>query len=329
MKRKSLPPSPLRSDCGSSSPQVEQLDFLNNPPPITEPNFWEHSPGKHLAWNEYGDPDGTPVFYYHGWPSSRLQARLAHHLAKDRGIRLISMDRPGMGESTLIPGRTLKDWPALIAAFADHLGIGKFGQIGVSGGGPYVLACASLIPERLTASSVLAGMVPLPLTSSGSSDLHPIYRTLIPLRKLPAPIFTAGFRATSFASKADPKKFPMSLLLKSLSGEDRAIMLHSPEIWEVITKSYIEGVCGPSGGRGVMTDAEIYLQNPDFPVETITHPIHYWHGGDDKNIPTTLVRELTATMPHATLHLADHLGHFSLAIHRAVDALDHVRQNSR
>ncbi len=119
----------------------------------------------------------------------------------------------------------------------------------------------------------------------------------------------------------------MSLLLKSLSGEDRAIMLHSPEIWQVITRSYAEGVCGPSGGRGVMTDAEVYLRDPELEVENITHPIHYWHGGDDRNIPATLVRELTSAMPHATLHFTDHLGHFSLAIHRAADALDHIRRN--
>lgn len=302
----------------------QNLYFLENPPPAEAPNLWEYSPGKFLAWNEYGDPKGKPVFYYHGWPSSRFQARLAHHLARERNLRLIAMDRPGMGKSTIIPGRKLTDWPPLMAAFADHLGIAKFGQIGVSGGGPYVLACAAMVPERLTGSAVLAGMVPLPLTKAGSSGLHPIYRALIPIRRAPAMFFTLGFKLASFSSKANPRVPPMSLLLRSLSPEDRKIMLHGPDIWEVLTRSFTEGVCSPSGGRGVMVDSEIYFQSPGFDPAAITHPIRYWHGGDDKNIPASLVEELVRTMPYAELVLEPELGHFSLAVHRAPAALDYI-----
>ena len=309
---------------GSSSPRPQDLHFLENPPPAEEPNLWEHAPGKLLAWNEYGDPEGKPVFYYHGWPSSRYQARLAHHLARERNLRLIAMDRPGIGKSSFMPDRSLSDWPPLMAAFADHLGIEKFSQIGVSGGGPYVLACAAETPERLTGSAVLAGMVPLPLTNAGTSGLHPIYRALIPIRKAPSACFTVGFRIASLSSKANPEKLPMSLLLKSLSAEDRAIMLHSPEIWEVLTRSFTEGVCSAAGGRGVMVDSEIYFQNPSFNPSSISHPIRYWHGGDDKNIPASLVEELVATMPNAELTLERELGHFSLAVHRASAALDYV-----
>lgn len=300
------------------------FSFLENPPPAEAPHLWEHSSGKYLAWNEYGDPNGKPVFYYHGWPSSRFQARLAHHLARKKNLRLIAMDRPGIGKSSLMPGRNLSDWPPLIAAFADHLGLEKFGQIGVSGGGPYVLACAAKIPERLTRSAVLAGMVPLPLTRAGTSELHPIYRALIPIRKAPSAVFTLGFRVASFASRANPEKLPLSLLLRSLSAEDRAIMLYSPEIWKVLTKSFTEGVCSASGGRGVMIDSEIYFEKPDFTPSTIKHPIHYWHGGDDKNIPASLVEELSTDMPYANLIVEPELGHFSLAIHRAPAALDYI-----
>ncbi|MEK6231603.1 MAG: alpha/beta hydrolase [Luteolibacter sp.] len=326
--RKESDPRSSASIRGSSAPQPKELSFLENLPPAEKPNFWEYSPGKQLAWNEFGDPSGKPVFYYHGWPSSRLQARLAHHVAKDRGIRLIAADRPGIGKSTLIRDRKLDDWPELMARFADHLGIAKFGQLGVSGGGPYVLACAAMIPERLTGSAVLAGMVPLPLTDLGTEGLHPLYRTLIPLRKAPAPFFTGGFRLASLAAKCRPDAIPMSLLLRSLSRADREIMLHDTEIWPVLTKSFTEGVCGLSGGQGVMTDAEIYLSKPEFRPEEISHPIRYWHGGDDKNIPTTLVEDLTAKMPNATLDIVDGLGHFSLAVLRAGAAMDFIAQRS-
>jgi pimeloyl-ACP methyl ester carboxylesterase len=300
------------------------LPFLDNLPPVPEPEFWDYAPGLSLAWNEFGAPGGAPVFYYHGWPSSRLQARLAHHLAAERGLRLIAMDRPGMGKSTLIRDRKLEDWPGLMGRFADHLGIAKFGQLGVSGGGPYVLACAAMIPDRLTRSAVLAGMVPLPLLGHGRRGLHPLYRMLIPLRKLPAPLFTLGFHTAALACKCRPDVPPMSLLLQSLAEEDRAIILGIPGIWDVLTKSFTEGVCGPSGGQGVMTDAEIYLRMPGFGAEQNTHAIRYWHGADDKNIPISLVERLCEILPHAELEAVDGLGHFSLAVLRAEAALDYL-----
>lgn len=315
--------SALIGSSGNNSDQND-LRFLDNLPPPEEPLLWEYSPGKFLAWNEYGDLSGTPVFYYHGWPSSRLQARIAHHLAADRGIRLIAMDRPGMGKSTFIRDRKLEDWPGLMTAFADHLGIERFGQLGVSGGGPYVLACAAEIPERLTASAVLAGMVPLPLIEHGRAALHPMYRLLIPFRKLPAPAFTLGFNIAARICKLGPDRFPLKILINSLAREDRVIMLHNTEIWKVLTKSFTEGVMSPSGGRGVMMDSEVYLRKPKFEVGKITHPIHYWHGGEDKSILAELVGELTRKMPAAQLQIDESLGHFSLAVHRAAAALDTI-----
>ncbi len=77
-----------------------------------------------------------------------------------------------------------------------------------------------------------------------------------------------------------------------------------------------------------MTDAEIYLRNPDFRPEEITHPISYWHGGGDKNIPVALVENLTEKMPFATLEIVPELGHFSLAVLRAGAALDYIAECS-
>ncbi|MEP4807392.1 MAG: hypothetical protein ABJ118_02300, partial [Luteolibacter sp.] len=139
--------------------------------------------------------------------------------------------------------------------------------------------------------------------------------------------FTGGFRIASLASKCTPGTFPMSLLIRTLADEDRKIMLSDPEIWPVLAKSFTEGVTGPSGGQGVMTDAEIYLADPGICPEKITHPIRYWHGGDDKNIPAALVRELTSRMPASSLEVVDDLGHFSLAMHCAAAALDYLAEH--
>ena len=300
----------------------EALDFLRDLPPAGEPRFWEISPGRRLAWNEYGDPAGKAVLYYHGWPSSRLQARLAHHLARERGLRIVAMDRPGMGRSTFEAGRTLDSWPELMERFADAHGIGRFGQLGVSGGGPYVLVCAARIAGRLTGSAVLAGAAPLAESGIGLRGLHPVYRMLIPFRKLPCAVFSALFRIATVGSRLHPGWPPLSWLLRTVSAEDRALLLDFPEVWAVITKSFQEGARG--GGRGVMADAEIYFQPLGIDPATVRHPIRYWHGGDDRNIPLAMVREFTGKIAGAQLEVDAALGHFSLVFRRVPAALDYL-----
>ena len=147
------------------------MDFLRDLPPAPAPRYWQASSGRMLAWNEYGDPAGRPMLYFHGWPSSRLQGRLVHHLARERGLRVIAPDRPGIGRSTYEPGRRLESWPQLMADFADFLGIDRWAQLGVSGGGPYVLACAAMLGERVSASAVLCGAVPIAGPIVGTSTV--------------------------------------------------------------------------------------------------------------------------------------------------------------
>lgn len=297
---------------------------MKNLPPAGEPQFWEMSPGRRLAWNEWGDPQGKPVIYYHGWPSSRLQARLAHHLALERGLRLIAMDRPGMGRSTLEKGRLLDAWPEMMERFADWLGIGKFGQLGVSGGGPYVAVCAAKIPERLTGSAVLGGMVPVDGLDSGVRGLHLAYRMLIPFRKLPAGIFTPVFRAAAMGSRWKPDLPPVSWALRTVGAADRRLVVDSPDVWEIMARSFEEGIL-THGGHGAMTDAGIYFQPLTFDPASVRHPIRYWHGGDDRNIPLEMVREFTGKIAGAELVTEESLGHFSLVVRRSPAALDYLR----
>ena len=117
--------------------------------------------GRSLAWAEYGDPSGKPVLYFHGFPGSRIEPALgADDLARTEA-RLIAIDRPGFGGSTFQPGRRLLDWPNDVASFADSLALDRFACMGVSGGGPYVLACALRLGERLTRAAIVCGVGPL------------------------------------------------------------------------------------------------------------------------------------------------------------------------
>src|SRR5581483_781680 len=101
-----------------------------------------------------------PLFYFHGHPGSRLEGRFAHRIAAENGLRVIALDRPGYGHSDFQVGRALTDWPADVVEAADLLHVGRFRVVGASGGGPYALACARLLPERVIQAAVVSGVGP-------------------------------------------------------------------------------------------------------------------------------------------------------------------------
>src|SRR6266498_1807335 len=90
--------------------------------------------GRLLGYEVYGDPEGSPVFYFHGFPGSRLEARLATQVATRLAIRLIALDRPGFGLSDFKLRRTIFEWPDDVIKIANALGISRFATVGVSGG---------------------------------------------------------------------------------------------------------------------------------------------------------------------------------------------------
>ena len=118
------------------------------------------SDGRILAYLDTGDPDGRPVFYFHGGPGSRLQGLLFYELNQQLGIRMIAADRPGYGLSDFQEDRTYLDWPDDVGELADHLGIDRFAVLGWSSGGPHAAAVAHAIPQRLTVVAIVAGEGP-------------------------------------------------------------------------------------------------------------------------------------------------------------------------
>ena len=119
--------------------------------------------GRVLAFEEYGDPGGRPVLSFHGGLSSRLDAAPADAAATKLGIRLISPDRPGMGQSTYQPDRRLLDWPDDVVALTGALDIDRFAVMGWSAGGPYAAVCGARLRDRVTRVALLSSAVPLDL----------------------------------------------------------------------------------------------------------------------------------------------------------------------
>jgi len=115
--------------------------------------------GRRLAYDEHGAADGTPIFYFHGSPSTEWSLFASEALRKLK-VRIIVPDRPGLGGSDFQPGRRISDWPADVIALADHLALARFAVVGYSGGGPYAAVCALKIPKRLTHVSIVSGTGP-------------------------------------------------------------------------------------------------------------------------------------------------------------------------
>ena len=105
--------------------------------------------GRRLAFVEWGDPEGAPVFFFHGMWLSRFDCPDEAVTASSR-VRLVTVDRPGVGGSDVLLRRTYGDWPSDVVELADALEVERFGVVGWSAGGPYAAACAARIPERLT-----------------------------------------------------------------------------------------------------------------------------------------------------------------------------------
>lgn len=113
------------------------------------------SDGRRLAYAEWGDLDGSPIIFFHGTPHSRLWCPDELATASEE-IRLITVDRPGIGRSDIKQARTFSDWPDDVVSLANALGVPRFAVIGWSGGGPYAAACAALIPTRLTGVGIVS-----------------------------------------------------------------------------------------------------------------------------------------------------------------------------
>src|SRR5690242_21633757 len=115
--------------------------------PITDSTI-QLRDGRALGYMEVGKSDGAPIFHFHGNGTSRLEVLTVQAVAENVGVRLIGLDRPGIGRSDAKAGYRLLDWPDDVVEVAEALGIERFAVEGLSGGGPYALACAYKTPHR-------------------------------------------------------------------------------------------------------------------------------------------------------------------------------------
>jgi pimeloyl-ACP methyl ester carboxylesterase len=266
--------------------------------------------GAIVALSEYGDPLGAPVFFCHGWPSSRTMAELAHDAACNLGLRIISPDRPGIRDSQFHRNRRLLDWPPLVNEIADHLGIERFRMLAISGGAPYAYASAWMTPRRVERIAVVSGAPPLD-EWKGLDGLMPIHRRMLALRtSRPRLLKSLFYLARPFVAMRMPIRL-RPLLLKLLQPCD-ANVLRESRAFEICFESARQA--WQSSANGVMTDAEIYAIPWGFPLEEVRVPVALWHGTKDRTFAPRLAENVAARLPNCEFHLVEGAGHYSLPI---------------
>jgi pimeloyl-ACP methyl ester carboxylesterase len=277
--------------------------------------------GGAVAVAEYGDRNGAPIFFCHGWPSSRTMAELTHAAARELKLRIISPDRPGIRNSSLHPERKLLDWPPLLAELADKMGVGEFRMLGISGGAPYAFAAAWAMPERVRAIAAVSSAPPLAELADRTGLLR-LYRWLLFLYPRHRELLRFSFHAARpFLSVKLPLRL-RPLLLKLLQPCDADVM-RDVAAFEACFESQRQA--WRASADGLMFDAEIYAQPWGFPLEEICVPVRLWHGKKDRSFHWRLARSLGARLPHCAEHLVDGEGHYSLPIRHMGEILGDLK----
>jgi pimeloyl-ACP methyl ester carboxylesterase len=265
--------------------------------------------GRRLAYTEYGDPEGRPLFAFHGLPGSRYQRHPDESIALAAGVRAIHLERPGFGRSDPMSGRTIADWPADVAATADLLGIDRFAVAGVSGGGPYAVACAALLGERLTRVAVVSGVGPPGSMRDGPVTF--ILRLGLALGPLAPWLIQGAVAAIAKFAIARPHRF-LDVVASHMGPPDRPILAR-PEMRAMLAEDLREAF--RQGTRPVVEDLALVARPWRLPLTTTRTRTAFWHGDGDRLIPVSASRYLADAIPGALLHVCPAEGHFMVLDH--------------
>ncbi|MEV6071832.1 alpha/beta hydrolase [Nocardia sp. NPDC052001] len=290
---------------------------------MTSPMPWSMQvQGVTVGGMECGDREGYPVLAFHGSPGCHVEAvAFADVPAAEAGLRLIAVDRPGMGMSGWAPQRRVLDWADTAAAVADHFGFDRFAVLGASGGGPYAMACAYALPERVSRCVLVSSMAPVTDEPPAPGEPKRAAGMMI-LRKLPFLARPATARLAGVVKK--PKG--LAALVGQMSEADQARIARDEQLLADLGAN-IRGAFVP-GTKGTAADfVRVFAREWGFDPADIVVPTAVWHGDSDANVPTGDGRRLAATIPGAQFHLVEGVGHLLFVDHAAA-VLDTLHDRS-
>jgi pimeloyl-ACP methyl ester carboxylesterase len=270
--------------------------------------------GRTLAFCQWGDPAGAPVFSLHGTPGSRLSRHPDEDVYRRAGVGVITYDRPGYGGSTRHPGRRVADAANDVAAIADALRVSRFAVMGSSGGAPHALACGALLPERVTRCASVVGPAPF---GPGGLSREQWFDDMVEGNVREFGWALAGEETLRPELERETRELLASFQTDadnplgenySLSSQDLDVMKQGP-IRTMLADSVREGI-----GRtvdGFVDDDLAFTRQWGFAVSGITVPVAVWYGPHDTLVPTSHGDWLARTVPAADVVVLDG-GHFAI-----------------
>jgi pimeloyl-ACP methyl ester carboxylesterase len=259
---------------------------------------------------EYGDSGGLPIFTFHGIPACGAGFQFADGPATERGLRILAPDRPGVGRSSTADGWGVADYPPMIARLADALGVDRFAVWGYSGGGPYAVAVAASLPDRVSRAAIAAGMGQVGVWAT-ADDFEKTDRQMLGLCAKHPRVARAVLGTTGWLARKSPKTAYGSFL-KQLSATDREVAdgLGAPaEAMALFTQAFLEGA------RGVVDDYRAIGGTWDVDLDAIKAPVRIFQGTADTMVPPRHSEALAERIAGAELTLWPGEGHLATIKH--------------
>ncbi|MGH9084951.1 MAG: alpha/beta fold hydrolase [Acidimicrobiales bacterium] len=278
---------------------------------------------RYLGIAEFGPPSSEQtIVWFHGTPGARRQVpEAARRIARERHVRILGMDRPGVGLSTPHLYDQLVDFTADLELALERLGVGYFATVGLSGGAPYALAAAYAFPERVPRVGILGGVVPSggdEGTGGGLVSLATRFKPLLPLISEPV-----GSLLTSFVRLARPIASPALDLYARFAPPGDQMVLRDPEIKEMFLDDILNS--GRHGMRAAAYDAILFTRYWGFDVRDIRVPVTWWQGDEDNLVPLSHAEHIVPLIPGAELRIRPgdgHLGGLGIAAEVCDTVLD-------
>jgi pimeloyl-ACP methyl ester carboxylesterase len=272
--------------------------------------------GRTVTVESWGASDGVPIFLLHGTPGCRSGPRPRTSVLYRLGVRLISYDRPGYGESSRHCGRTIADAAADVRAIADDFGLPTFGVVGRSGGGPHALACAALMADRVDRAAALVSLAPADADGldwyDGMAESNTrAYKDIDD----GGAVIESRLARDAARLREDPQSL-LTSLRPEIAGADQRI-IKDVAIRRLLTETHAEAL--RHGIDGWIDDMRAFRRPWGFDVSAVTGPVLLWHGEDDAFSPVGHTCWLGEHLSKAIVHVEPGAAHFG-----AVEVLPRV-----
>jgi pimeloyl-ACP methyl ester carboxylesterase/DNA-binding CsgD family transcriptional regulator len=266
--------------------------------------------GRLLSYFDNGNTQGIPVIFMHGIVGARRLCHPDDTAQFDAGIRLIVPERPGCGHSSPQNERRIADWPADVAALADHLGIKEFVVMGYSAGTPYALATAWRLPERVR-RVVLVAVVPEIAFLTDLAHYETVSRMALTVARLTPSLIGAVVRVMVRGIRADVHQYIENAMAQSTES-DRRVMKDV-----VFRRMYTQSLltAARQGDEHLAQEILLSAKAWGIPFDAIKTDVTIWHGTGDRFAFVEGACKLASQLPNADLRLVADAGHYLLYSH--------------